>query len=54
VLKLSAAGKTACEIGLILSVTERTVNFHVHSAIQKLGVCNKIAAVIAAAKAGAI
>lgn len=54
VLKLSAAGKTACEIGLILSVTERTANFHVHSAIQKLGVCNKIAAVIAAAKAGAI
>lgn len=54
VLSLSADGKTACEIGMILSVSERTVNFHVHSAIQKLGVCNKIAAVIAAARAGAI
>ncbi|MFJ7283925.1 autoinducer binding domain-containing protein [Pseudomonas sp. NPDC099000] len=51
VLKLSADGKTACEIGMILGRTERTVNFHVHSAIQKLGVNNKIAAVIAAAKA---
>jgi LuxR family transcriptional regulator len=54
VLSLSADGKTAYEIGVILSVSERTVNFHVHSAIQKLGVCNKIAAVIAAARAGAI
>ncbi|MEB0225101.1 autoinducer binding domain-containing protein [Pseudomonas sp. 10S4] len=54
VLKLSADGKTAYEISRILSLSERTVNFHVHSAIQKLGVCNKIAAVIAAARAGAI
>lgn len=53
-LKLSADGKTAYEISRILSLSERTVNFHVHSAIQKLGVCNKIAAVIAAARAGAI
>lgn len=54
VLKLSADGKTACEIGIILGRTERTVNFHVHSAIQKLGVNNKIAAVIAAARASMI
>jgi DNA-binding CsgD family transcriptional regulator len=51
VLKLSADGKTACEIGMILSITERTTNFHIHRAIQKLGVNNKIAAVIAAARA---
>ncbi|MGL6242035.1 LuxR family transcriptional regulator [Pseudomonas sp.] len=51
VLKLSADGKTACEIAMILNLAERTVNFHVHRAIEKLGVNNKIAAVIAAARA---
>ncbi|MGE8187220.1 autoinducer binding domain-containing protein [Pseudomonas sp. NPDC086278] len=51
VLRLSADGKTAYEISRILSLSERTINFHVHGAIQKLGVNNKIAAVIAAARA---
>jgi LuxR family transcriptional regulator len=54
VLKLSADGKTAYEIARILNLSERTVNFHVHRAIEKLGVNNKIAAVIAAARSGAI
>lgn len=54
VLRLSADGKTAYEISRILNLSERTVNFHVHRAIEKLGVCNKIAAVCAAARAGAI
>jgi LuxR family transcriptional regulator len=54
VLKLSADGKTAYEISRILSLSERTINFHVHRAIEKLGVNNKIAAVIAAARSGAI
>jgi LuxR family transcriptional regulator len=54
VLKLSADGKTAYEISRILSLSERTVNFHVHRAIEKFGVNNKIAAVIAAARSGAI
>jgi len=54
VLKLSADGKTAYEIARILSLSERTVNFHVHRAIEKFGVNNKIAAVIAAARSGAI
>ncbi|RON56026.1 autoinducer binding domain-containing protein [Pseudomonas frederiksbergensis] len=54
VLKLSADGKTAYEIARILSLSERTVNFHVHRAIEKLGVCNKIAAVIKAARVGVI
>ncbi|RON48804.1 LuxR family transcriptional regulator [Pseudomonas frederiksbergensis] len=53
VLKLSADGKTAYEIARILSLSERTVNFHVHRAIEKLGVCNKTAAVIQAVRAGA-
>ncbi|KAA0985558.1 LuxR family transcriptional regulator [Pseudomonas sp. ANT_J12] len=54
VLRLSADGKTAYEISRILNLSERTVNFHVHRAIEKLGVCNKIAAVCAATRAGAI
>ncbi|QAY84213.1 LuxR family transcriptional regulator [Pseudomonas arsenicoxydans] len=51
VLRLSADGKTAFEISILLSLAERTVNFHVSRSIQKLGVNNKIAAVIAAARA---
>lgn len=54
VLRLSADGKTAYEISRILSLSERTVNFHVHRAIEKLGVCNKIAAVFVATRSGAI
>ncbi|MFJ4194790.1 autoinducer binding domain-containing protein [Pseudomonas sp. NPDC089534] len=54
VLKLSAAGKTAYEIARILSLSERTVNYHVQNVIEKLNVCNKISAVIAAARAGII
>jgi LuxR family transcriptional regulator len=54
VLQLSALGKTAYEISRILNLSERTINFHVHRAIEKLGVNNKIAAVIAAARSGAI
>jgi LuxR family transcriptional regulator len=54
ILKLSADGKTAYECSRILSISERTINFHVHSAIQKFGVNNKIAAVIKAVRVGVI
>jgi LuxR family transcriptional regulator len=54
VLKLCAAGKTAYETARILSLSERTVNYHVQNVIMKMKVCNKISAVIAAAKAGII
>jgi len=54
IMKLSADGKTAYECSRILSISERTINFHVHSAIQKFGVNNKIAAVIKAVRTGAI
>ncbi|WP_322844878.1 autoinducer binding domain-containing protein [Pseudomonas sp. B33.4] len=50
VLQLSAGGKTAYEISKILSLSERTVNYHVQNVIEKLNVCNKISAVIKAAK----
>ncbi|NBB59285.1 LuxR family transcriptional regulator [Pseudomonas sp. ODNR1LW] len=52
VLKLAADGKTAYESARILNLSARTVNFHVQSAIEKLGVNNKISAVIAAVKGG--
>jgi DNA-binding CsgD family transcriptional regulator len=52
VLRLAAAGKTAGETAQILNVTARTVNFHVQAAMAKLGVNNKISAVIAAITAG--
>ncbi|WP_192559047.1 autoinducer binding domain-containing protein [Pseudomonas allokribbensis] len=54
VLKLCASGKTAYETARILSLSERTVNYHVQNVILKLNVCNKVSAVIAAAKAGII
>lgn len=52
VLKWSAKGKTAADIATILSLSERTVNYHVDSAKKKLGVTNKISAVVHAAKKG--
>jgi LuxR family transcriptional regulator len=50
VLRWTAEGKTAEEIAIILSLTARTVGFHVHSIICKLGVRNKTAAVIQAVR----
>lgn len=52
ILKWSAMGKTADEVGNIMSITPRTVGFHVSSAMRKLGVNSKIAAVLRASKAG--
>ncbi|MBV6824178.1 autoinducer binding domain-containing protein [Pseudomonas sp. PD9R] len=52
VLKLAADGKTAYESARILNLSARTINFHVQEAIRKLGVSNKVSAVIAAVKAG--
>lgn len=45
VLRWSAAGKTADEIGTILGISERTVTFHVTSSLYKLDVTNKTQAV---------
>lgn len=52
VLELAAAGKTADESARILNLSARTIHFHIQSSIDKLGVNNKIAAIIAALKAG--
>lgn len=45
VLLWSAGGKTAEEIGVILSITPRTVTFHVNRCIAKLEAANKTEAV---------
>ncbi|WP_367190242.1 autoinducer binding domain-containing protein [Burkholderia sp. Ed8] len=54
VLCWTAEGKTACEIGLILSVSERTVTFHLNNVLVKLGATNKVQAVVKAVSAGLI
>jgi LuxR family transcriptional regulator len=48
ILSHAADGLTAAEIAQRISLTERTVQFHVSSAIAKLGVPNKTAAVVRA------
>jgi LuxR family transcriptional regulator len=52
VLRWTAEGKTSGEISMILSISERTVNFHINSAIAKLNVSNKTAAAVRAAVLG--
>ncbi len=49
VLRWTADGKTSAEIAKILEIAERTVNFHVNKAVDKLGVANKTAAAVQAA-----
>jgi LuxR family transcriptional activator of conjugal transfer of Ti plasmids len=41
ILRWTAIGKTAWEIGSILHISERTVNFHLQNLMGKLGVHNK-------------
>lgn len=52
VLCWTAEGKTAYEIGRILSISERTVNFHVNNVMAKLDVTNKLQAVVRAITTG--
>lgn len=49
VLRWTADGKTSGEVGQIMHISERTVNFHVNNALEKLGAVNKTAGVIKAA-----
>lgn len=52
VLRWTAEGKTAYEVGQILAISERTVNFHVNNVVAKLGASNKIQAAVKAASLG--
>lgn len=50
----AAEGKTAWEIGNIISVAERTVNFHLQNAAHKLGVTSRQHAVARAISMGLV
>jgi LuxR family quorum-sensing system transcriptional regulator SolR len=52
ILRWTAEGKTSYEIGSILGVTARTINFHVNNAVAKLAASNKTHAVVKAALLG--
>jgi DNA-binding CsgD family transcriptional regulator len=52
VLRWASSGKTAWETGRILSISENTVNKHVHSAIAKLRCVGKVHAIARALQLG--
>ena len=54
VLRWTAEGKTAADIAEFMHLSERTVNFHVNSAVEKLGANNKTSAAVRAAMLGLI
>ena len=54
VLHWIAAGKSDWEIGQILNISAKTVNFHVERAKRKFGVSTRIQAVLAALRKGLI
>ncbi len=54
VLTWIAAGKSDWEIGRILDISAKTVNFHVERAKRKFGVATRIQAVLAAMRRGVI
>lgn len=53
-LKWAKDGKTNWEIGTILSIAERTVEFHLTNAMQKLGATNRIMAIVVAIQLGVL
>lgn len=48
VLRWTAEGKTSHEIGIIMNVSHKTVNFHLGNAVTKLNASNKTSAAIKA------
>jgi len=53
-LAWTARGKSAWAIGMILGVSEHTVNFHLKSAMKKMGTTNRVTAVVSAIQNGLI
>lgn len=51
-LHWASLGKTSWEVGKILGVSERTVNFHIQTACRKLGVHRRQAAITVLLQAG--
>lgn len=54
VLSWLRAGKSSWEIGMLLGIGERTVNFHVYNLMRKLGAANRPQAVAIAAGRGLV
>lgn len=54
VLTWVALGKSAWEIGEILSITKRTVDEHAHTAVRKLDAVNRTHAVAIAVRDGIV
>lgn len=52
VLRWAAEGKTSHETATIMSISERTVNFHINNSVEKLGATNRVQAVVKAAMLG--
>jgi DNA-binding CsgD family transcriptional regulator len=50
VLTWVANGKTAWEIGEVLNISRRTVEWHIQQAVEKLGAKNRVQAVVIAAR----
>jgi DNA-binding CsgD family transcriptional regulator len=53
-LRWCKEGKTNWEIGEILTISEKTVEFHLSNSMRKLGASNRITAVIMGIKDGLI
>ncbi|WP_130732675.1 autoinducer binding domain-containing protein [Komagataeibacter xylinus] len=53
-LRWTAKGKSSWETGMIVGVSERTVNFHINNALLKLKCTNRIMGVVKAICAGLI
>ncbi len=52
VLRWIKDGKSYAEIGQIINISSKTVEFHIANALRKLGVANRISAIIACSKHG--
>jgi LuxR family quorum-sensing system transcriptional regulator CciR len=48
VLQWTAEGKTSWDIGMILNISDNTVNFHIKNSIRKLGTTSRTVAVVKA------
>ncbi len=53
-LEWAAAGKSDWEIGQILSISAKTVNFHIENIKRKFGVTTRIQAIVAAMRQGTL
>jgi LuxR family quorum-sensing system transcriptional regulator CciR len=47
-LRWTAEGKSSWDIGMILNISENTVNFHIKNAMRKFGTTSRTVAVVSA------